>query len=394
MNQERVYELSSDVEFSKFNEKEYLLHNSKLNKYTKINSQYYRLLNLIDGERTVSEIQKLFQETNKIALTNHQIVLLFDQLESHGLFGESDWVEKRVEIPNYIKFGFIFLKPNIVSRIVPFLSFLFRKQVYIAILILGIAVFAINFYTNYTQFIELNVMKIMPYFLSLTFVSIILHELGHATAAHYYKAKHGGIGFGFYLYFMPVFFADVTDIWRLDRWKRMVVNGAGVYFEIVLCFGLWLIGIFIKNQTIQIVALIIATKALCNLLPFLRADGYWLLSDLFNKPNLNFHSMHCLKTGFISFFRTRKLVLKPKDYFIALYGLFNITIICVFFYYQLFLNLGAILSFPKTALGIAASIVHGTFQTNFNELTKTASVLIFYLILIKILIKLAKKLRN
>lgn len=392
IDENHIYTISSDIEFSKFNENEYLLHNSQLNKYTKLNEKYYDLLSLVDGSKTLSEIQREFQELNKIPLSQDQIESLFGQLNKYGVFGHSDSIKESIKIPNYIKFGFIFLKSELVSKIVPFLSFLFKRSFYIPIFILCVIVFSFNLYINYHDYRELNIGKIFPYFMALAFSSIIFHELGHATASHHYNAKHGGIGFGFFIYFMPVFFADVTDIWRLNRWKRIIVNSAGVYFEIIFCLTLSIIGFFTKNQIIEILALVIAGKALYNLLPFLRADGYWILSDLLNKPNLNFHSINNLKLIVTSVFKRKKQNLDIKDYFIAFYGLFNIILIGAFFYYQIILNRDSIIRFPLTVLNIITSVYHGGFTMSFNELVKSLSVLIFYILSIKILLGFGKKL--
>lgn len=387
-----IYKLSSDIEFSKFNEKEFLLHNSKLNKYTKLNQKYYDLLILANGNRTVSEINTDFQKSHKTPISDSQIVSLFDKLKQYGVFGYDDSIKENIKIPNYIKFGFIFINSNIVSKIVPLLSFLFKKQVFFILFAIFSVLFSSNLYNNYHDYSEFNIITILPYFFLLTFISIIFHELGHATAAHYYKAKHGGIGFGFFVYFIPVFFADVTDVWRLNKWKRIVVNSAGVYFEVIFCIILSMIGFSTKNQIIEILALVIAGKALYNLLPFLRADGYWILSDLFNKPNLSFHSFNNLKLIITSWIRGTNHKFKNIDYFIALYGLFNMVLIGAFFYYQIFLNRDSIINFPKTIINIFTSVYHGGFTMNFNELIKYLSVLIFYVIFIKILIGLGKKL--
>lgn len=387
-----TYKLSSDIEFSKFNEKEFLLHNSKLNKYTKLNQKYYDLLILANGNRTVAEINTDFQKSHKTPISDSQIVSLFDKLKQYGVFGYDDSIKENIKIPNYIKFGFIFINSNFVSKIVPLLSFLFKKQVFFILFAIFSVLFSSNLYNNYHDYSEFNIITILPSFFLLTFISIIFHELGHATAAHYYKAKHGGIGFGFFVYFIPVFFADVTDVWRLNKWKRIVVNSAGVYFEVIFCIILSMIGFSAKNQIIEILALVISGKALYNLLPFLRADGYWILSDLFNKPNLNFHSMNNLKLIASSFFKKKILHLKKEDYFIAFYGLFNILLIGTFFYYQIFLNRDSIINFPVTILNIINSFYHGEFSMSFNELIKSLSVLIFYIISIKILLRLGKKL--
>lgn len=387
LENDKQYTISSDIEFLKFNKNEYLLYNSKLNKYTKISQKYYELLILVDGNKTVSEIKIDFEKKCNISLLESQITTLLNRLKQFGVFGHDDSIKKNIKIPDYIKFGFIFIPTSLVSRIVPFLGFLFKKKIYVALFIWCFVTFSINIFTNYHQYNELNIIQLLPYFIILTLVSIIFHELGHATAAHYFNVKHGGIGFGFYIYFMPVFFADVTDVWKLKKWKRIVVNSAGIYFEIIFCFILTIIGFLTKNQIIEILAFVIAGRALYNFLPFFRADGYWILSDLLNKPNLSYHSFNNLKLIVNSFLTKKSLKFEKTDYFIAIYGLLNILLIGVFFYYQIFLNGELIIHFPQIILNIINSIWEGEFTINFNDLIKYLSILIFYIILIKMLMR-------
>ncbi|MEZ5042529.1 MAG: hypothetical protein R2828_21690 [Saprospiraceae bacterium] len=127
----------------------------------------------------------------------------------------------------------------------------------------------------------------------LTYAGLIglafFHEFGHASAAAYYKKPSDSIGFGFYLVF-PVFFTDVTSIWNLNRWKRIVVNIGGIYFQ--LLSNMLLAGAFLltANQEVQIIFKYFFIANLVyifySLNPFLRNDGYWVYSDLFRLPNL------------------------------------------------------------------------------------------------------------
>ncbi|QDZ64536.1 hypothetical protein EVD20_21635 [Elizabethkingia bruuniana] len=134
MEESPVYKLSSDIEFSKFNESEYLLHNVKLNKYTKLNQKYYDLLSLADGSRTVSQINMDFQKSHKVPISDSQIILLFGQLKQYGTFGHDDSIKEQSKIPDYIKYGFIFLKPEVISTIVPFLKLLFVRKVFYSVI--------------------------------------------------------------------------------------------------------------------------------------------------------------------------------------------------------------------------------------------------------------------
>ena len=82
----------------------------------------------------------------------------------------------------------------------------------------------IYFFSNF--FSQINVHQFDLYtfivLLSLFLISSFIHELGHASACRYYELEHGGIGFGLYLNF-PVFYTDVSSIWKLSRKKRLLV---------------------------------------------------------------------------------------------------------------------------------------------------------------------------
>jgi putative peptide zinc metalloprotease protein len=120
---------------------------------------------------------------------------------------------------------------------------------------------------------------------------VFFHELGHATAAARFGVAPKSIGFGFYLVF-PVFFTDVTNVWQLPKKQRIIVNLAGVYFQ--LLFGVLLLAVFyLIPATAGLLRTLTGTVLGMNLLvilyslnPFLRNDGYWVYSDFFELPNL------------------------------------------------------------------------------------------------------------
>lgn len=115
--------------------------------------------------------------------------------------------------------------------------------------------------------------------------SSFFHELGHASACKHFGVKHGGIGFGLYLNF-PVLYTEVSEVWKLGRKQRCVVNLAGVYFQCYVLLGL-LIAFFITgNDVVRYLLLTLNLGFLMTLNPFFKFDGYWLASDLLGVPNL------------------------------------------------------------------------------------------------------------
>lgn len=121
--------------------------------------------------------------------------------------------------------------------------------------------------------------------LGLTVVSAMFHECGHASGCRCGGARSGVIGFGIYLVW-PSFFTNVTDSYRLSRAGRLRTDLGGVYFNVV--FMLVLAPIY-AGTSAEILLLVIAVthlEMLQQLLPFVRYDGYFILSDLAGVPDL------------------------------------------------------------------------------------------------------------
>ena len=119
----------------------------------------------------------------------------------------------------------------------------------------------------------------------LTVVAGAFHELGHATASRYAGAEPGVIGAGIYLVW-PVFYNDLDDSYRLSRTDRLRCDLGGVYFNVL--FILVLFGAFgLTGFTpLLVVAAVQHLAILQQFLPFVRLDGYYVVSDLAGVPDL------------------------------------------------------------------------------------------------------------
>jgi putative peptide zinc metalloprotease protein len=119
----------------------------------------------------------------------------------------------------------------------------------------------------------------------LTLVSAAFHECGHAAGCRYGGARPGVIGVGIYLVW-PSFFTNVTDSYRLSRAGRLRTDLGGLYFNLI--FILALAGIYSVSSAGILLVVIAVThlEMLEQLLPFVRFDGYFVLSDLTGVPDL------------------------------------------------------------------------------------------------------------
>ena len=223
---------------------------------------------------------------------------------------------------------------------------------------------------------------------SLVFFSTIFHEIGHATSSRFFGAKHNGIGVGFYLFY-PVFYADVTDIWNLSKIKRIIVNLAGIYFEILFSTILLLLSFILKQELLGFIALFIFLKTFLNLNPLIRSDGYWILSDSIGKPNLMKHGFFAIKHIFKD-----KTHWKSMDYFVLIYGVISYLFILFFIYIVFIRNPNSILHFPENIKIFIQNIFTQDYQISFNELKKIILPILFFYFLFGILKNLGEKLKS
>lgn len=127
----------------------------------------------------------------------------------------------------------------------------------------------------------------------ITLIGIkFLHELGHAFTAKYYGCKVPSMGVAFLVMF-PMAFTDVNDVWRLcDKKKRLRVGGAGILTELSIAAWATFFWAFLPDGLIKDSVFLLATTTwvstiIINTSPFLRFDGYFLLMDSLEIPNLH-----------------------------------------------------------------------------------------------------------
>jgi putative peptide zinc metalloprotease protein len=117
------------------------------------------------------------------------------------------------------------------------------------------------------------------------FLSGLLHECGHAGACRYSGARPGVIGMGIYLVY-PVFYNDVTDSYRLGRVGRLRTDLGGVYLNIILSLAMAGAYFLTGFEPLLLVAFMEQVAILEQFLPFIRLDGYYVVSDLTGVPDL------------------------------------------------------------------------------------------------------------
>lgn len=119
--------------------------------------------------------------------------------------------------------------------------------------------------------------------------STFAHELGHATAAVRGGCRRVTIGAGVYLY-MIVGYADLSEVWRLPRRQRVLADVGGVYFQGVFASLLLMLYLGTGWQPALFAVPLADVAIAASINPFLRLDGYWVVSDLTGIANLRARS--------------------------------------------------------------------------------------------------------
>ena len=117
------------------------------------------------------------------------------------------------------------------------------------------------------------------------------HEFAHGLTCKRFGGEVHEMG-GLLIYFQLAFYCNVSDTWLFpEKSKRLWVTFAGPYFEIFL----WAVAVLTWRVTTpetwlsSLALVVIATsgiKLLINLNPLIKLDGYYLLSDYLEVPNL------------------------------------------------------------------------------------------------------------
>ena len=116
--------------------------------------------------------------------------------------------------------------------------------------------------------------------------SLLLHELGHASACARYGTRPREIGFTIYLLF-PAFYSDVSAIWALKRWQRVIVDLGGMYFQLVVGAGYAIAYALSGWEPLKAALVMIAGSCVFSLNPIFKCDGYWVVADALGVTNLS-----------------------------------------------------------------------------------------------------------
>ncbi|ASW42357.1 hypothetical protein [Clostridium isatidis] len=327
-----VLRIKKGVEISEFDDGEktisYLICYNE--RYWKVSKLVYIVFKCIDGVKSVESIKKYLEDEYNYKIDIDKLIEVIDiAFRKTGLLEGTEAVNERKR--NKMLWGRISIfKPSFISKF-RFLSKLFNKNILLrfGIIILIWMLYILSNYSNNKVINEVLALNFKELILCYSFIFLagIIHEFGHSLSAMYFDSKPGNIGIGVYI-IMPVMFSDVTDIWRLERKKRALVDLGGIYLQGVFLFFFYIINnIFLKSNLLNVAILVSAFQIVSNLNPFIKLDGYWLLVDYLGVVNIGQTVYELYKAVLLKLIKRKKeinILTKEKRRVIYIYSIFTI----------------------------------------------------------------------
>jgi putative peptide zinc metalloprotease protein len=216
-----------------------------------------------------------------------------ERLATHEAAMRKPWHEQLIH--KYLFFRIPLWNPQpFLDRTGPSISKFLRPAVFKTIFCIGLIglYFSLRQWETFTStFLYFFTPQGFAFYGISLFVLKILHELGHAYAARHFGARVPVIGLAFLVMF-PILYTDTTDAWRVEeRRSRTLINGAGITVELCIAALSLFLWAFLPDGIFRSIVFFAATTSwamslFVNLNPWMRFDGYYLISDLLGVENL------------------------------------------------------------------------------------------------------------
>lgn len=255
------------------------------------------ILGRLDGSTPLESIRQLVESEFGAKLSSTVLEQFAARLENLGLL---ETTRTGVDRPKRVEGNVFFLRfrafdpDRLFTWLAPKLS-LFFTPAFVTLsaltILFGVAIAVVNWGELQRELPRLYTFQSLAVAWTLAVIVIIAHEFAHGITCKHHGGKVREIGF-LLIFLQPAFYCNVSDAWLFrEKSKRLWVTFAGAWFEMFL----WGVAMLVwrvtdPNTLINYLALVIvatsAIKSFFNLNPLIKLDGYYLLSDWLEVPNL------------------------------------------------------------------------------------------------------------
>ncbi|MGB0738841.1 MAG: hypothetical protein ACPGXX_02135 [Planctomycetaceae bacterium] len=295
-------------------------------KYHRLQIEQYRILELLDGERSLEDVRdQLRLEFPALQITMNDIQQLISDLHRKGLTSSSrpgqgatvirDRRKSRKQKIKQAAMSLLAMRlpgwdPERTLRFLhPFCAWLFHRWVVTITLVFVVSSWLVlganieEFRGRLPEFQSFFGWPNLIYLWVTLGIAKIIHEFGHGLSCVHYGSECHEMGV-MLLVFSPCLYCDVTDSWMMkNKWHRIIIGGAGMYIEIVLSAIAIYVWWLTRPGLLHMLALntffvTTITTVIFNANPLMRFDGYYMLADFLEIPNMRQKSEKLLRESF------------------------------------------------------------------------------------------------
>jgi len=283
-------------------------------KYFRFKAEEYFLLQQLDGKKNLQDIKRAFERAYRPqTITVDDLLRFVSQLHEASLVlidtpeqakalikrrRKNRWKRMVQGVTNILYIKIPVIDPErLLTWMYPYVRWIFTPYFVIFSFALMLSALTLvftqwdTFTTKLPEFQSFFNWRTIPYlWVSLAVIKVI-HEFGHGLTAKHYGSEVHEMGMLF-LVLTPALYCDVTDSWLLvNKWKRIWIAAAGIFVECFLAslatFVWWNTEPGLLNSLMLSTMFIASVNTiLFNANPLLRYDGYYVVSDWLEIPNL------------------------------------------------------------------------------------------------------------
>ncbi len=295
--------------------------------YFRFHDEEFAILCMLDGRSSLDEIKEEFEtQFTPQKITYHDLLQFVGMLHRSGLVisevtGQGHQLVKRRndkkfrelmgKLSNVFALRFRGVDPErFLNWLYQYTGWFFRWPTVICVLLFALAALslvAVNFDEFHRKLPAFHTFFGPKnwFYLGITMATVkVLHEFGHGLSCKHFGGECHELG-AMMLVFTPALYCNVSDSWMLpNKWHRAAIGAAGMYVELFLAscatFLWWYSQPGLLNSICLSVMFICSVSTIVfNGNPLLRFDGYYILMDILEIPNLRQKSTEITRRFFV-----------------------------------------------------------------------------------------------
>lgn len=338
------------------------------NRFIRLGLNEYGVACLLDGKRTAEQIALTIREQNyEHGMDVREVLRVVDWLGQAGVLSTGAFHGANATSAG--SWNPMFIRQNLITgptveRIGRFFSVLLSGWIALLVLTLWLVasftvVFSWDEIWSFSK--KLFVPDSLLWWVATWIFLKTMHEIGHATFAVKFGCRIHSAGIC-WMFFSPVPFVDISGMWlNTNRWHRCLCCLGGIIFEMTISSAALLVFLFSNNETIRYICCMLftmgaITSVMVNGTPFMKFDGYHVLSEWLAWPNLYTDGQSAVHKLFARLLRPWGNFSKSDSPLLIVYGL-----LCTVYRFMFWLALlaGAYFAFHILGLMVIGGLIIG-----------------------------------